>query len=499
MGASISKNISDAVTKAVAKVSSTIIQNTQLSQDMTQIVSVRDVHGDVHISGNTFTQRATVNMHALLDALSTEEAQQSIMQELAQEAKSVTSGLNIGQFSDAQNTMNLLMEATINLLTTIGQTCKAFSRQHQAIVVKRVSGNVYIQDNMFQQMYNILQNCTEQATSNNRIIQDLSSKLSQTASAKSEGLSGWVLVALLAVFIGMPVIGGVVVGKAILKFIFPIILVVGIVFLILYYMRSKQVMKEVGFSTFISNTPICAATGMRESSEVYANTVDASNACKVDDTCQAFDWQGINIAQNGTYTRLDDPVTKFYSNVSDKCKTAIKPDNVKLLRYPTLFQGDIDPNIDPSLAVPNVAKKGDVYLNTITGVWSQKIIQWQPRSAITTHPFNRIAWGYINPTVRRAGDSLYNLPMLDEPAADDVYVYTNQHNPMYMYIFRYDSANGWVQEQKIKGPGLVPDTPAIINSSGFKEIERTKWMLYAGIVGVIVGAIGSGVTIYMNN
>jgi len=89
--------------------------------------------------------------------------------------------------------------------------------------------------------------------------------------------------------------------------------------------------------------------------------------------------------------------------------------------------------------------------------------------------------------------------MLDEPAADDVYVYTNQHNPMYMYIFRYDSANGWVQEQKIKGPGLVPDTPAIINSSGFKEIERTKWMLYAGIVGVIVGAIGSGVTIYMNN
>ena len=105
MGASVSKNVSNAVTKAVAKVSSNIIQNTQLSQDMAQVVSVRDVHGDVHISGNTFTQHATVNMHTLLDALSTEEAQQSIMQELAQEAKSVTSDLNIGQFSDAQNTI----------------------------------------------------------------------------------------------------------------------------------------------------------------------------------------------------------------------------------------------------------------------------------------------------------------------------------------------------------------------------------------------------------
>lgn len=494
MGASVSKNVSNAVTRAVAKVSSNIIQNTQLSQDMAQVVSVRNVHGDVHISGNTFTQRANVNMHALLDALSTEEAQQSIMQELAQEAKSVTSGLNLGQFSDAQNTMNLLMEATINLLTTIGQTCKAFSRQHQAIVVKRISGNVYIQDNVFQQMYNILQNCTEQAASNNRLLQDLSSKLSQTASAKSEGISGWVLVALLAVFIGVPVIGGVVAGRAILKFIFPIILVAGIILLVLYYVRGKQVMKEVGFSTFIKNTPLCAATGERTPPRAYASTVDASNACKADDTCKAFDWQGIEVAQNGTYTVLDDPVTRFYSGVSDKCRMAIKPDNVKLLRRPTFFQGDLDPNADPTLVAAG-AKKGDVYLNTTNGVWSQMVIQWQPRGTVTTHSFNRIAWGYVNPSVPQT--DAYDVAMLDSPMENDVYVYANQYNPAYLYLFRYDTANGWVQEQKIKGPGLVPDTPAVINASGFKEIERTAWMLYAGIAGIVIGAIGSGITLYL--
>jgi len=492
MGASVSKNVSDAVTRAVAKVSSNIIQNTQLSQDMAQVVSVRNVHGDVHISGNTFTQRATINMHALLDALSTEEAQQSVMQELAQEAKSVTSGLNVGQFSDAQNTMNLLMEATINLLTTISQTCKAFSRQHQTIIVKRVSGNVYIQDNVFEQVYDMLQNCTEQAASNNRLLQDLSSKLSQTASAKSEGISGWILVALLAVFIGIPVIGGVVAGKAILKFIFPIILVAGIILLVMYYMRGNQVMKEVGFSTFVKNTPVCAATGERTVS--YANTVDASNACKADETCQAFDWQGVAIAQNGTYTVLDDPVTRFYSHVSKPCKMFIKPDRVKLLRPPTFFQNNLDPNTDPSLA----GVKGDVYLNTTNGVWSQKVIQWQPRGTITTNTFNRIAWGYINPTIHTA-DPPYNIPMLDSPVADDVYVYTNQHNPIYMYVFRYDTDNGWVQEQKIKGPGLVPDTPVIINASGFKDIERTAWMLYAGIAGIVIGAVGSAITLYITN
>ena len=129
---------------------------------------------------------------------------------------------------------------------------------------------------------------------------------------------------------------------------------VGIILLVLYYVKGKQVMKEVGFSTFIKNTPVCAATGEPQA-QAYANTVEASNACKADDTCQAFDWQGIEIAQNGTYTALEDPVTRFYSSVPDKCKMAIKPDNVKLLRYPTFFQNDLDPN---TLAVPGVVKKG---------------------------------------------------------------------------------------------------------------------------------------------
>ncbi len=495
MGASISTNISNAVTKAVAKVSSNIIQRTELTQDMGQVISVSRVHGDVHISGNTFSQRANVNMHALLDALSTEEAQQAIMQELAQEAKSVTSGLNIGQFSDAQNTINLLMEATINLLTTIGQTCKAFNSQHQTIVVKRVYGNVFIQDNVFEQMYNILQDCTEQAATDNRLIQDLSSKLSQTASATSEGLSGWVLVALLAAFIGVPVIGGVVAGKAILKFIFPIILVAGIILLVLWYIRGQQVMKEVGFSTFIKDTPLCAATGESVPSQVYANTVDASNACLADQMCNAFDWQGIEIAQNGTYTVLADPVTRFYSGVDDECKTAIKPDNVKVLRQATFFEGALDPN-DPN-ANPELvnAKKGDVYLNTKSAVWFQKVIDWQPRGTITTVYYNRVAWGHNNPSVPRTEGDSYNVPMLDSPVANDVYAYADRHHPVYLYIFKYDAANGWIQTQRIRGPGLVPDTPAVINASGFRETERTAWMLYAGIAGIVIGAIGSVVAL----
>lgn len=58
MGSAVSKNITKAATEAVAKVSNNIIQDSKLTTDQTQIISVSDVDGDVNISGNTFTQKS---------------------------------------------------------------------------------------------------------------------------------------------------------------------------------------------------------------------------------------------------------------------------------------------------------------------------------------------------------------------------------------------------------------------------------------------------------
>ena len=294
MGASVSKNISNAVTKAIAKVSSEIIQRTELSQDQAQVISVKNVHGDVHVSGNRFTQKATINMKSLLDALSKEESQQKILMELAQQAKSVTSGLNLGQYADAQNVMNTLIEATVNLLTTMRQTCSAFSKQYQEVDVNRVSGSVYITGNVFNQVYSLLQNCSEKAVADSELIQNLTNKLSQSSSATAEGLSGWVLVALLAAVLGLPIAGILIGGTVFLKFIFPVILFTGVILITLYYMdvKARDNMKLVGFSSFIKNTPSCLPVPMAPPVVQPKTPVDASNACLNDATCKAFDWQG---------------------------------------------------------------------------------------------------------------------------------------------------------------------------------------------------------------
>jgi hypothetical protein len=490
MGASVSKNISSSVTKAIAKVSSEIIQKTELSQDQSQIISVRNVHGNVHVSRNKFIQKATVNMKSLLDALSKEENQQKILMELTQHAKSITSGLNLGQYANAQNVMNTLIEATVNLLTTINQTCAAFTKQFQEINIKRVYGDVYVNDNVFDEIYNVLQNCSEQAIADSESIQDLTNKLSQSASATSEGLSGWAIVALIAIILGTPVIGVAISGLVFLKFIFPIILIIGSILLVLYYMNvnAKQKMNLVGFSSFIKKTPSCFATPLDEVNLLGQNltAIEASNACLKNANCKAFDWKGLNVSNNGKFIESL-PVTNFYSSVSNDCIKNIPPDHTILLRTPDAFQGTIEPNEILG------SRKGDIYLNTNNGTWYQKVIGWEPMGVMTNVKFNKITWGSIDPM---------KTNLLSSPTKDDVYVYRNISNPLYFYVYRF-SVNGaskgvWQLEHKIRGPGLISATPSVINTSGFKQLKSPEWMLYSGLICTIVGFVGTTVTFYFN-
>lgn len=482
MGASVSKNISNSVTKAIAKVSSDIIQQTKLSQDQAQIISVKNIHGDVHVSKNTFEQKATVNMKSLLDALSKEESQQKILMELAQHAKSITSGLNLGQYANAQNIMNTLIESTVNLLTTISQTCAAFTKQFQEITIKRAVGNVYVNDNVFDEIYNVLQNCFEKAVADSESIQNLTNKLSQSASATSEGLSGWVLVALIAVVIGTPVIGVAIGGSMFLKFIFPIMLIIGSILLVLYYMNvnAKEKMKLLGFSSFIQNTPVCFATPLDFRVQPQTAT-EASNMCFDNVNCQAFDWKGLNVLDTGKFNEIS-PVANFYSNVSKDCVKNIMADNTILLRTPEAFQGIAEPNEILG------SRKGDIYLNTTNGTWYQKNIGWEPMGIMTNVKFNKITWGSIDPMTSS---------LLSSPTIDDVYVYRNISNPLYFYVYRFRTGN-WQLEHKIRGPGLIPATSSIINTSGFKQLERSEWMLYSGLVCTIVGFAGTALTFYFN-
>jgi hypothetical protein len=472
MGASVSSNVINMVARTVATVSTDIVQRTQLTSDSSQIISVTDVEGDVYITGNRFEQNATINVEALMAALTTESAQQRLMIMLSQEAKSMISGLNIGQIAYANNTIDLLMEATIHLLTTIRQTCAGSTGQTQSINIQRVKGSYYLQNNVFSQISNILYKCTQNAVSNSSEIQDLEAKLDQKASATAEGLSPWAIAIIVGIIFGVPVIGGVVGGYYALKFIFPIVVVVGVVLIGIYFYWTTVDMQHVGFSTFVSGTSLClgvpGATAL-----TYLNTAQASDACLKDGNCAAFDWQGINVQPDGSYTLTVPAKTTFYSKTADGCQAAIKTDNVSTIRFPFFFAGAGEPHSLVGVLA------GDAYLNTTTGQWYQYTLNnWLFQGMITKLKFTRLLLGTVPPTA--------------VGTAGDVYVHYDHTTPSFVQIYAWSAAgNGWTPSEKTSGPGIAPDAPTITNVSGFKVYNRKSILLYIGIAAIVIGAAGT--------
>lgn len=535
MGASVSKNIANAVTKAIAKVSSDIIQNTNLSLDQEQIISITDVEGDVVIEGDKFYQKATINMKTLLDALSKEENQQKILLELAQEAKSLTSGLNLVQFSNAQDTMNMLLEATISMLSTISQTCSVFAKQYQTINISRVKHNVRIDNAVFNQIYDLLQSCSEKAISDNRTFQDVASRLDQRAAATSEGLSFAFIGIIALLVIGLPIIGGTAVGITVLKIIFPLLFATGCVLIAMYFYKTTEEVRLTGFSTLIQNNPLCYGVqqpnqtspgqaqqlasaypvalmptppfwspwglnlrggpeGLRvrqrsavpegllrnEPFRTPNSALDAAGACQKDPRCVAFDWKGMDVSTFGVGKPVSPPVTTFYSDVSSICKNNLRKDNTTLLSSPTATLGPRPPTLNGQAAA-----MGDIYLDVSTSHWYQRAADWptgwKPMGTLSLQPFSAISWGSSNPTVVGIGHS---------PQENEVYVYFNESNPVYFHVFRYKN-NTWLEERKVRGPGLIPSSPSIMNTSGFKETKRNTTFLYIGLALLVVGGAGT--------
>lgn len=485
MGSSFSQNVIDSVTKAISTLSTTIIQDTRLTEDSTQLISVTDIDGDVYITGNQFKQTATINMQALMSSLQTAEAQQSLIQELTQDAKSIISGLNIGQFADATNTLNTLVDAELSIIVQIGQTCAVGANQYQQITVERVKGNVYIQNNVFDQMSNIVQKCVQNVVANNKSIQDAINKAAQSASSSAKGISEWAAVLIIAIVFGLPVVGGIAGGIYALKYIFPVFIIVGAVFLAVYYWKSTTVIQLTGYSTLINKNPVCMfkpSDQAPQSSCITQN--DASNICLSNKDCKAFDWVAGEVQPDGSLKPYSDPQTFFYSDVSSKCQSSIKPDSVNILYTPQMFQGQGTPT---SVQIQN-PNNGDVFLDTLTTDWYQLDAGvWKLKNTFT-HSFNKASWGTLPPD------------LIQTTSVNDVYIYTNAHNPSMFTLYRANTQSNWEVEQQIPGPGLIPNATALpyTNTSGFKVIERNPLWLYGGIGFLAVGIIGT-VFVYLQS
>lgn len=481
MGASLSSNVTKAVINAVTTVTSNVIQNANITTDTSQIIHVSDVEGDVVIKGTKQYQKVNLNMNALFSSLATVSNQQKIAESISQQAKAVVSGINLGQVAGVSNFVNSVITGSMHIASTLSTTCSANVKQTESIVVERVLGKVSIQNAEMMQISDILSKCIENAVNQNTTIQDAIATFKNSATAETMGISEWAVVITGALLIGAPVVGGTIGGIYALKYIFPIILVVGVVLIGLYFFKAKEPVKLTAFANMMSTDANCAP--FKEISTATATDLagatsmsDAAAKCQANSQCQAFEYKTYDI-DNTTkaVTPISSPVVKYFSEYKSTCKPVV--DNAKLFRIPAVTA--VAANGTP----PASPAQGDVYIKADTAKWYQYVDTiWKERGVLHTAPLTNLL-------------VTNSIPANTVGAAGDFAVVTDPNNRLTFAIYS-KVTDAWRPISTKSGPGPYAITPTMYNTVGMKVKERNPWFLYSGIGLALVGLIGTGVTMY---
>lgn len=377
MGAAVSRNHISIMADVISKVSSSVATKSISKNDQTSIIKVTDTASSVVIQNNIFQQMATVNQSNLLKTLNNASVQQDMVQQATQQAKSSIGGLNLGQFSEAENYAEMFHRMSIDICNSISSVCLATNNQVISIIVDKSGGDVKIINNLSDQMGVIFNDCVTASANSSDAGQKLTQILEQKAESKAEGLD--LTTFFIALILGFSIFtfGSMYFGKSIMTMLFPIIGVVGIGLCIYYAVliaapkTEKPTVpppkfKRVGFKAEGIPSLFPLKNPTQTLVVPYSRIIKITN--ETSDRIFAFTWARLNSkSENGTITFYDDFTA---TDIKKLIESPLEIIPATLSRIVTSGNDSPKDNID----------NGDIYLNITTGEFFQK--EKLPGSAI---------------------------------------------------------------------------------------------------------------------
>ena len=504
MGSAKSKNVANIVTNIITTETQNLLQESKNSASNSITVNISS-DGDANVIGNKFNQKATINSEQLLTALSDQKAQNKIVTELKQKAESLVSGLNLGNSAESDNIINSFLNASLNVTSNISQTCHNTIGQSIVINVISRNGAVNLKENTFDQIAEIYSSCIADTKQIQDALQDVQQKVDQAAKAEADGLNLWavalilfmVAVIIMSPFIGIA-IGGARLVQVILQFLFPIIFILGGIFIALYFILQEDIIRGDGFSKGLDKSDACRATKKTQTPVTYPNPIEASDACLKSDKCQGLDWIP---GEDG-----DQPITYFYGSIGNpSCPFQVDPKDNKNqieLEMPVMTISET-----PPVAGSGGTKLNDMYLNPSTGdyyIMTNNNEKW---------PSERVGNFYTDIDKTPDGSSfkaqLGGKCGPDWPIGFNI-VYGTDYNKMFVYsvdknkvcrsvtVTKADSSD---ESSYYISSVARPDVPGYKEYpwSGMRYTARNSTWLYLGISFVVVGIIGTVIMMAMNS
>lgn len=485
MGLSYSKNVAEATVDALTSVGTAIIANTNVESSQTQGVIISG-DGNLGVKVGNITQKQDLTLHVseFMKAMSTTTAQQTLVQSMNQLAKSLTSGINLAQASDAQNDMKAAMKSTMDISTKIANICSTGADQTQTVTI---SGNVQAGDIDQEQVSNIFSSCATNAIANTFAVQELQQKLTQSASATSSGISEWAIVAIVAIVVLGIAIPVALEGKVIVKYAYIFFILIGLIMIAVYFAyQPGPTILLTKYSLGLDTSSGCGPSGPVVST-AYKTPFDAGDACLANKDYVAFDWKGFDLSSNdgNQGAPINPPQTTFYTSMLDPKCSIVTDSNINLFRTPKFYSSALGNSSPPNIASD---KEGDYYLNTSN---------WQGY-------YFKDGQGWIAdkvwPIPSKYNSYIFNFGQAPASTSVANTIWADISNPKVISVYvPSTTTSGWDLLDTVDGPGYAVIQTLDANTSGIKVPKTsTLWLLYVGGAFIGMGLITMVISLAYN-
>lgn len=494
MGGASSKNISDLLTKIVANQSANVESDAVSTANQTIILNASTLKGDIDFDAS-IEQTAYVNTTALLDALTIQSSNIKMQEQIKQQAQSLVSGLTLGSTSKAESIIKSYVDIATNITSNIKNKCSAISNQVAEINLVTGEGKISIKK-AIKQNSELFNDCVSKAIVNQNTDTEFQRTIDQSSTATNEGINPFAFIPFLIMLIGLIILTPLLIGASaislLLKFFFPILFMIGIILLILFYVLQSEEMNLVEFTEQIGKQGNCRPTVLRTAHTLGPGGLEgeAGDICDNDSDCVAFD-----------YVPIKNPNTTFYSAVEDteKCFESIQADPKKVnenipVKSPIVIVGSGPPSNE-------LGAEKDIYIDGADGenkgkIYEKEITTWT--SSTKGNLFNE-----INAT---PDEKLYPIRNIQGGLCD--------FSPLggeKFFLVQYGTANGFPLTSPLpvylvdrgdeicqirgyivtEGARAVPPPATSASWSGIK-ITTINWNLLAfGILFIVIGILGT--------
>lgn len=538
MGAGSSKagNAINLVDNALSQAAINATNATISDANVSNIINI-DGSGNLNIGQINQDLKATVNTSNLFAAMTDLQNSQQITQDITQQATALTKGLNFGNASEAGNNLNDFVSIVTQSFTNIKNTCESYaSGSNQVNIQLAGSGNnVSISGINQDALASVFANCVDNTVANSLNQNDLSQKLSQTATAKTIGLSldflVWIIIGgLVFLGFGLYLANNTKAGRILLMILGLVFLGVG-GYLLYDYEKGKRTISVDAYSFAFEDLPLCGASGRKTANSTKKNDLMAE--CINSLSCAAFECLNYDntdgrdaCGEAYIYTSLAKPDCN--RRVSDQdIKPALVSPVVNLVSLGSKAPSTgLQPDTAQSGAAITAWRPGDLVIDTDSGnIWRYKLTpsnsasgpafvgEWVANQPVPLTPdfdtqnnvYNNTRTLYT--TLIKGTPPTLNYKVINgsfwKPGSGQCVPSQVQANTLYFFNdptfydsvpFIWVDANSNCNYGQTNGYKLLNFGPNVdwftgTNWTGVTLVQRKTWKLYVGIAFLVFGII----------